>query len=399
MSNKLFKWIKNNFIDIIALLSNLFLLKMNEQVFRILLFINFILLFVALFILGINIYSKYEYRNKKMNIIKEKSKNDENFRFKYSYYKDKIYDDTKKIFQKKICASWVCIFILLANIFFVCITNMNYLKVYIDDARNLFGFSSVSDELIENDSFDENNKNESNSNKIDEPPRMTLRNRSYRFIIDQKNDIFSTDRLREQRVFLFSDVYGNNIDESAHDLVFELKSKEMQGINSTELSDDLGNSQTMYNSKEDDFLEMIEYAAGFNYQEEWEIYAPHSTEYNEIIKGRERLTEIAEGDKVGNYMTWWDLANDYQLMAIEYELQTDNSSAVLYYYTNCIYCCMKAMEYSITDEQYAKIYHYMVMRYHDIYRDECIISYEYKVRAHDIFVVLVKDDVLFEGKY
>ncbi|MCM1102537.1 MAG: hypothetical protein NC409_00380 [Clostridium sp.] len=109
------------------------------------------------------------------------------------------------------------------------------------------------------------------------------------------------------------------------------------------------------------------------------------------------MNEVEMGGEKGCYQLWWQLANDYQYYALEYETQTENRDAILYYYVNSIYCCMQALKYNVSDAQYELMYHYMVMRYHDLYRDDCLVSNHYKKLVQNIDTVTGKAYTLIKG--
>lgn len=169
-----------------------------------------------------------------------------------------------------------------------------------------------------------------------------------------------------------------------------------EGVDYEWIEDENGNDYYDYTSLEDGFLARQDSAAVVEDFEEWLKIAPHSSELDVYIRGRERLNTIELDGKSGCYELWEFLANDYQRYAMEYERQTQNDQAVLYYYTNSIYCCMEALKYAQSEEQYDRMYHYMVMRYHDMCRDESIIQGTYKSRAEEIFLVLKTRDKLWE---
>ena len=112
------------------------------------------------------------------------------------------------------------------------------------------------------------------------------------------------------------------------------------------------------------------------------------------IFGREHLNQIDYEGETGCYKIWNQLANDYQYYAEEYERQTNNESAVSYYYINSIYCCMQGLKYSVSKGDKDKLYHYMVMRYHDMADEQLKVSDEVRKKASKIYSLLVKADCL-----
>jgi len=165
-----------------------------------------------------------------------------------------------------------------------------------------------------------------------------------------------------------------------------------EGVNYITIEDEEGNDFYTYTAMEDRFKERVKDASQYLYYDEWQKKAPHSADYDECIRGREALNKIKAEGEAGCHELWWKLANDYQYYAQEYERQTTNAEAVLYYYVNSIYCCMEALKYSMNEDEYNTIYHFMVMRYHDICSDKCIIPQNNKETAGRIYSILVITD-------
>ncbi len=53
-----------------------------------------------------------------------------------------------------------------------------------------------------------------------------------------------------------------------------------------------------------------------------------------------------------------------------------------------IYYCMEAMKYDITDSERAEAENYLLSRYEDLARADCIVDKEYKERAGEIAEIL-----------
>lgn len=53
---------------------------------------------------------------------------------------------------------------------------------------------------------------------------------------------------------------------------------------------------------------------------------------------------------------------------------------------------MEALKYQMSEKIREDIFHYMVMRYHDICRDESSVAEIYKERAKELYRFLVKLD-------
>lgn len=275
-------------------------------------------------------------------------------------------------------------------IILICIGNPQNTKAYWKDVKSVFlpketgGANRAEGEEIPEE------KEEKDSAK-------NTRNIEWRFILDNPAGIFTLDGFRESQVFFCSDDQTPGERNAILKTMEQWQENPKEGVPYLEITDVDGNTYHKYMEDEDMFKEEVERASQYTDYEEWLIYAPHSSEMDEYILGRDNLNQVKVDDKVGSYEVWWRRANDDQYYAEEYEAQTENESAVLYYYANSIYCCMESLKYSISQEQYSRTYHYMVMRYHDLCRDECIVSEEYKDRAEYIFGVLVESDVLYKA--
>ena len=222
-----------------------------------------------------------------------------------------------------------------------------------------------------------------------------IRGVNWRFILDDPVRTFRPEQDRMEEVF-FEDIdFTNEWKNEVLEIVNLWQKFPNMGIEYSTITDERGNTIYTFIERERNFKSAIEQSAQYMNTNEWLNSAPHSSEWDECIRGRERLNEIEiEGEK-GCYQLWWQLANDYQYYALEYEAQTENGDAILYYYVNSIYCCMQALKYNVSDEQYELMYHYLVMRYHDLYRDDCLVSKRYKEMARDIYSVLVSQDARY----
>ena len=222
-----------------------------------------------------------------------------------------------------------------------------------------------------------------------------IRGANWRFILDDPERTFRPEQDRMEEVFFENIDFSNEWKNEVLKIVKSWQRIPDMGIEYSTITDERGNTIYTYIEKERNFKSAIEQSAQYMNTNEWLISAPHSSEWDECIWGRERLNEIEiEGEK-GCYQLWWQLANDYQYYALEYEAQTENGDAILYYYVNSIYCCMQALKYNVSDEQYELMYHYLVMRYHDLYRDDCLVSSHYKEMARNIYSVLVGQDARY----
>ncbi|MCM1065912.1 MAG: hypothetical protein NC420_15875 [Eubacterium sp.] len=226
-----------------------------------------------------------------------------------------------------------------------------------------------------------------------EAPAREERDMRWRFVLDDPTCSFAQESMLDQ-VFFKSDKEFAEWVDYVQQTVALWKDEQKEGVDHTTVKDDEGNTFFDYTASEDDFKDRVNDASRYIYYDEWLAYAPHSYDYDTCIAGREKLNKVEVDGMTGCQELWWKLANDYLYYAKEYERQTENADAILSYYTNSIYCCMEALKYSMSKEEYNEIYHFMSMRYHDICRNECIIPQEYKIIASNIFSILVETDVL-----
>ncbi len=220
------------------------------------------------------------------------------------------------------------------------------------------------------------------------------RGQDYRFVLEDPDGSFDLPFEREKEVFFYGESPCPGDAKEILERVRQWNGQLGEGVDHTRVQDEEGNTYYTYTGEEDKFKEQVEYASTLTYLDDWVGRAPRSSEMDRYIKGREVLNEVEVDGESGCYEIWWRLANDYQYYAQEYEAQTQNEEAVLYFYVNSIYCCMKAMQYSISVEEYNRTYHYMVMRYHDVFRQECLVSQQYKDMAYHIYSALEPGDVL-----
>lgn len=220
------------------------------------------------------------------------------------------------------------------------------------------------------------------------------RGQDYRFVLEDPDGSFDLPFEREKEVFFYGERPCPGDAKEILERVRQWNGQLGEGVDHTRVQDEEGNTYYTYTGEEDKFKEQVECASTSTYLDDWVGFAPRSSEMDRYIKGREALNEVEVDGESGCYELWWRLANDYQYYAQEYEAQTQNEEAVLYFYVNSIYCCMEAMKYSISVEEYNRTYHYMVMRYHDVFRQECLVSQQYKDMAYHIYSALEPEDVL-----
>lgn len=208
---------------------------------------------------------------------------------------------------------------------------------------------------------------------------------AYRFVLDNPNFEPHFDPEIESRVFCLYENGEKYTNEEIKKCLNEIINSQLQSMNKGKIKDENGNNFYTYTLAEDKFKQAVEKAGGILSYREWQNQAPHSSEMESYIKGREALTGIDGQD--GCYELWWRLANDYQYYAQEYQTQTKNGQAILYYYSMSIYCVMKALQYEVTEDEFSMMYKYMAARYRDIV-NEREIPLMYRNRSGEIHAVL-----------
>lgn len=215
----------------------------------------------------------------------------------------------------------------------------------------------------------------------------------YRFVLEEPNKELTLDtEIEEQVFFLDQQGSGQNLDEYVAGYMEKIYACQYAGVDYTLLHDGAGNTYFTYTAAEDTFKKEVDFTQNELYYADWRTKAPKSSEMEKYIDGRESLNAITVDGEQGCYELWWKLANDYQYYAQEYEQQTNNKDAILYYYSMSVFCCMEALKYNISEEKQQEIYHYMVMRYHDMCRDDAKISITYKKLSQEIYDCLVLKD-------
>lgn len=310
--------------------------------------------------------------------------------------KKKLYYNTKKLRKKivnqarrRIMPRFIRLLIAGICIFALCITNPLNSKAFWQDMNHkmkvILGSQpeekSVASTVHQKANTSSNVTNVSlvdlvENQKEKKPP-------GYRFILTDPDSIRELDSVIEALVYFYNDDTTISLSDLITEYLSDLKQNRRIGIEFENL---------MYD-EEDEFKSKVAKCKNMEYLDDWFEVAPTSDELDDYINKRMMLIIITIDGKQGSYEVWWRLANDCQYYAQEYEMQTNNESAVLYYYTMSIYCCMKAFEYEMSDDMYDMIYHYMAMRYHDICRDDCIISGSYKKMAELIYSVLEPDAI------
>lgn len=241
---------------------------------------------------------------------------------------------------------------------------------------------------------DKNGEGQGTDKKETNEQETKIRNLNWRFVLRNQDGFKFRDYEREQQVFFNWSDSEISWEDYVVGCMNNICSENKKGVNYESIHDDEGNDYFTYTECEDTFKNMVENAAGYVDYNEWLEAAPDYRDLEHYILGREHLNKIKSGKEQGCYELWNKLANDYQYYAQEYERQTDNEEAVRYYYINSIYCCMQGLKYSISQEEKDELYHYMVMRYHDMADEQSKVLVEDRKRASKIYSLLVKSDKL-----
>lgn len=388
-------WISNNIIAIIALFFDVFPMVIsyfkNKEIswgfFIVIIHIPVIFCLYKILVFFRDIfkqYKRYKYKKRKLKDEAKRRRNDTTKSepgFDYGLSKEELWEDFVARCLAIVVKRSIAFCVFIGTIVVVCICNPQNAHAY---WNKIVGFASKEDNSLVESEIDNSDNEPKNTEEV--------RNTKWRFILDQPEFSLGMEPYVEKQVFFEIDKSNTEWEKYVQGTIEQWK-REKEGVDYITIKDEEGNNFFTYTEIEDEFKKKMDNALQYIYYDEWLKEAPHSLEYDACIEGREILNTIEVDGKTGCYEIWWKLANDYQYYAQEYERQTTNAKAILYYYTKSIYCCMEALKYSISEEEYNTTYHYMVMRYHDMYRDECIIPQEYKEEADSIYSILVKKDV------
>lgn len=297
------------------------------------------------------------------------------------YYKTKrLRKKIRKRFFKYLLPRLTRLIIAIIMILILCLINPINTKAFKQDIVEILEILSeqpledTSEASTEQQNPGAENESESdnlNNEKEKKPP-------GYKFILEDPYKTFELNSYVKSQVYFCNDDTTKSISDKVTEYISNSKVNKKAGIN---FADILYNEERVFKTKIANYINM-------EYMDDWREVAPSSDELDSYILERIVLSNVTIDEKKGSYELWWRLANDYQLYAQEYEMQTHNESAVLYYYTMSIYCCMEALKYEMNTATYNMIYHYMAMRYHDVYRGDCIISSSYKNIAETIYGAL-----------
>lgn len=205
----------------------------------------------------------------------------------------------------------------------------------------------------------------------------------YQFILDDADGEYRIPANIDEMIFFWG-IYEEELGELMKEFVANLIDMKKSNVEISNLMSKDGKTVWDYQNAEKRFENRISETKDISTYEEWSKEAPHSSELDEIIAGRELLGISRVGDGQGNFEIWWNLANDYQKYATEFEEQTENEEAILYYYSMSIYSCIEALQYDIGSEEQRMILNYMRGRYEDLCYYKSTIPIEYKKRAKQI---------------
>lgn len=368
-------------------------LTTNKFWFGIILSLSLLIILFLIVILACCIYQCCrKYLIKKSRLLKQ-CKNRES---DYFYYLDLLKGHIRKLFfERYFCIIGKKLSIYVVIVIVTCTYNNDNAKAYYNNLKALVGFENRKErnvEQIKEDSDLEEGKQMEDA--FSEPREKERKNPNWRFIIKNRNELEFSDLEREQQVFFYCSNEGVKWESYVLSCMEDINEEEKIGIDYKLIHDANGNSFFTYTELEDKFKDKVEEVSGYQYYEDWIKVAPYSTELDYYISGREHLNQIDYEGKKGCYKIWNQLANDYQYYAQEYERQTNNVSAVRYYYINSIYCCIQGLKYSISKGDKEKLYHYMVMRYHDMADEQSKVLDDDRKKASKIYSLLVEADSL-----
>ncbi len=390
------KWISDNILDIIALFfavipSVIAHFREKEVAWGFFCIVMNVLLFLFLrnfFRIFGDFYQKYmEYTRKIKRMRKEARKYGRNLPYDYAVEKDEAREDFLAECLAIVVRKCVPLGAFAGVIILVCVGNPQNAYAYWERVEVIIGFAQTREPAP-----DENQAEDAGAEPADTEERtQEMRDSGWRFVLDEPIVYTELYAQRKKQVFFENGKdFAQWVDE-VQVLAAQPKGQKT-GVDFKTIEDGQGNDYFTYTGMEDAFKDRVTESARYLSYEEWRKAAPHSSEYERCIAGRETLNLVKEGENVGCDEIWWLLANDYLYLAQEYERQTKSADTILYYYVNSIYCCMEALNYQMTQEEYETIYHFMVMRYHDLYREECAVSQEDKRTAHNIYSVLSETD-------
>ncbi|MCD8221098.1 MAG: hypothetical protein LUD07_02690 [Clostridiales bacterium] len=294
-----------------------------------------------------------------------------------------------QIFRKKFFALIVDVFLTIVLI----VSNPQNAQAFYGTMRTLMEEDSVQktdivDELQDEMIEEENDATESNSEEESNITRP-LKPSGYQFVLEKPDVKLQISPEIEKEVFFLDE--ENTIRMRSYEEGW-ISGNGRKGVDYRTVRDEKGNSYYTFTDQETLFIQKISDSQYEDDYFDWIKHAPTSTELQNYMKGFEHLNEIVKNGAQGCWELWWHLANDNQRFAQEYSIQTDNDQTIVYYYAMSIYCCMEALTYEISKKDYEMIFHYMVMRYHDLFSEETKVAQIYKNRSEELYQYFVSYD-------
>ena len=346
-----------------------------------------VFLFCFLIFCGFQCARKY-FREKRK--ILNRCEGDLKKRNEYSYNLDLLKVDILNLFFiKHLCVFGKMLFYCLVMILVMHISNPESAKAYYDKIKTTLEEDKSRDSIcIGSNSglVTEVQEEIGEENDLTGLP-VKKKDPDWRFVLIEHDESEYIDVEKEDQVFFY---YTDQVLDSMQQICDENRI----GVDCDLIQDGDENKYDTYTDLENSFKERVNKAMGCRNYDDWLKNAPHATELEYYIYGRERLNQVSYKGERGCYKIWYQLANDYQYYAQEFERQTDNKMAIRYYYINCIYCCIQGLKYSISKKEEDELYHYMVMRYHDMADENSKVFDEDRKRASVLHSLLVKEDPL-----
>ena len=362
--------------------------ELPHILFRIIVIIlfAFLLIKIGFFIKQLRDIS-LKYKIQKHNLLIQ-AKGDEEFKKDYPIKREELEQKFDKIFRFTLNTGLKKGCVLLTVIIAACALNPNNVSAFWNDMFHTKD-DNISEDTksitgdIEHLDKEENIKRDTEA-KSNTMIQRELKPINYNFILMEPNKIPELDIEIKNCIYFNVGESQIDLEKSISDYVEKtFGSIEIQ-VDWREIKDRKGNSFYTYTALEDDFKSRADQFRRIYYLDEWYQAAPDSGELESYINGRIQLNSVEiDGIKECSEL-WWKLANDYQYYAQEYEIQTSNYEAVLYYYNMSIYCCMEALKFNLDKEQYDTIYGYMIMRYRDIAHIEISVLKKKTSRAEKI---------------
>lgn len=323
---------------------------------------------------------KYFKKEQKLN---KKAKNDNELKRRYSFDVSETKKECKRNTIKGVLPKvgvGVTIYLSMQLVYWTNPNNVQAANNVVDYVINVSGKTGDDEEEI----YDIENQNDEGTEEIN-----VSKPDGYRFILV---DLDRAPKLQEEiinTVFFYEGEEDNKLVLKGQVSYYfdDLLARKKDRVELAVLEDKFDKAYLYYEEKQGEFESKMAEAELKRYLDEFTEVAPRSTDLDECIEGRTKLNSIEVNGNRGNPKLWWRLANDYQNYALEYENQTTNDEAILYYYAMSIYCCMEALQYDfdgVTGVDYETIYNYMQMRYRDIARNESLVESGYKMRAKEI---------------